>query len=143
MRSADGEELGPLLGEQAAYYRAIAAEYYDHVLDLPGGEELTEALDAFAGDDLVQSARHLHKRGVERAAPKVVDEDVLRLVVMVERYRCAYSKPAADGSLRSATTSKPALAKASSVRNALEALAGTLIAACMRSPGARPAFDRC
>jgi SAM-dependent methyltransferase len=47
MRSGEGEELGPLLGEQAAYYRAIAAEYYDHALDLPGGEELTEALEAF------------------------------------------------------------------------------------------------
>jgi SAM-dependent methyltransferase len=47
MRSGEGEELGPLLGEQAAYYRAIAAEYYDHALDLPVGEELTEALEAF------------------------------------------------------------------------------------------------
>lgn len=47
MRSGDGGDLGPLLDEQAAYYRAIAAEYYDHALDLPGGKELTEALDAF------------------------------------------------------------------------------------------------
>ena len=47
MRSTDGEELGLLLDEQAAYYRAIAAEYYDHRLDLPGGEEVTEALEAF------------------------------------------------------------------------------------------------
>ena len=47
MRSADGEELSPLLGEQAAYYRAVAANYYDRYLDLPGGEELTAALDAF------------------------------------------------------------------------------------------------
>ena len=64
---------------------------------------------------------------------------------MVERYRWAYSKPAADGSLRTATTSKPALVKASSVRKrwALEALAGTLIAASMRSPGARSVFERC
>ncbi len=31
-----------------------------------------------------------------------------RLAVIVERYRWAYSKPAADGSLSSATTSKPA-----------------------------------
>lgn len=47
MRSADGDELGPVLDEQAAYYQAIAGEYYDHYPDLPGGEELTAALDAF------------------------------------------------------------------------------------------------
>jgi hypothetical protein len=47
MSSGDGEELGPLLDEQAAYYQAIAGEYYDHYLDLPGGKELTEALNAF------------------------------------------------------------------------------------------------
>jgi len=47
VRSADGDELGPVLDEQATYYQAIAGEYYDHYLDLPGGEELTAALDAF------------------------------------------------------------------------------------------------
>jgi SAM-dependent methyltransferase len=47
MRSADGEELGRLLGEQVAYYRALAADYLDQGLDLPGGDELTAALDAF------------------------------------------------------------------------------------------------
>jgi SAM-dependent methyltransferase len=47
MRSGDGEVLGPLLGEQASHYRAIAGEYWDRYADLPGGEELTEALDAF------------------------------------------------------------------------------------------------
>jgi SAM-dependent methyltransferase len=47
VRSADGEELSPVLGEQTAYYRAVAAEYYDRYLDLPGGEELTAALEAF------------------------------------------------------------------------------------------------
>ena len=47
MRSGDGEKLGPLLDEQAAYYRATAEDYYDHYLDLPGGAELTGALDAF------------------------------------------------------------------------------------------------
>ena len=36
-----------LLAEQIAYYRALAAEYEDHALDLPGGEELLSALDAF------------------------------------------------------------------------------------------------
>ena len=47
MRSADGDELGPVLDEQATYYQAIAGEYRDRDLDLPGGEELTAALDAF------------------------------------------------------------------------------------------------
>ena len=47
MRSGDGEKLGPLLDEQAAYYRAAAEDYYDHYLDFPGGAELTGALDAF------------------------------------------------------------------------------------------------
>jgi SAM-dependent methyltransferase len=47
MRSTDGKELDHLLGEQLAYYRALAAGYLDQGLDLPGGDELTEALDAF------------------------------------------------------------------------------------------------
>ena len=47
MRSTDGKELDHLLGEQLAYYRALAAGYLDRGLDLPGGGELTEALDAF------------------------------------------------------------------------------------------------
>lgn len=47
MRSADGEELDRLLAEQLAYYRALAPDYLDQGLDLPGGGELTEALDAF------------------------------------------------------------------------------------------------
>jgi 2-polyprenyl-3-methyl-5-hydroxy-6-metoxy-1,4-benzoquinol methylase len=47
MRSADGKELDHILGEQLAYYRALAADYLDQGLDLPGGDELTEALDAF------------------------------------------------------------------------------------------------
>jgi len=46
MGSAGGEELDGLLDEQAAYYRAIAPEYLDH-LDIPGGDEVREALDAF------------------------------------------------------------------------------------------------
>jgi len=36
-----------LLAEQRAYYRALAPDYLDQVLDLPGGAELTDALDAF------------------------------------------------------------------------------------------------
>jgi len=39
--------FGPLLDEQAAYYRAMAEDYYDHYRDLPGGAELAGALDAF------------------------------------------------------------------------------------------------
>jgi SAM-dependent methyltransferase len=47
MRSTDGEELDRLLDEQAAYYRALAADYLDQGLELPGGDEVTQALDAF------------------------------------------------------------------------------------------------
>jgi len=47
MRSTDGKELDHLLGEQLAYYRALAADYLDQGLDLPGSGELAEALDAF------------------------------------------------------------------------------------------------
>jgi len=39
--------LPELLGEQVAYYRAVAGEYEDHALPFPGGAELAEALDAF------------------------------------------------------------------------------------------------
>jgi len=46
--TADGpRELDQLLDEQIAHYRAIAEEYEDHGLLLPGGEELSRALDAF------------------------------------------------------------------------------------------------
>ena len=46
-RPADGAGADRLLAEQIAYYRALAADYLDQGLDLPGGDELTEALDAF------------------------------------------------------------------------------------------------
>ncbi|MGW7545668.1 class I SAM-dependent methyltransferase [Streptomyces sp. NPDC054770] len=36
-----------LLAEQRAYYSALAPDYLDQLLDLPGGAELAEALDAF------------------------------------------------------------------------------------------------
>jgi len=36
-----------LLDEQRAYYRALAPDYLDQALDLPGGDEVTKALDAF------------------------------------------------------------------------------------------------
>jgi demethylmenaquinone methyltransferase/2-methoxy-6-polyprenyl-1,4-benzoquinol methylase len=41
------DDLGQLLDEQAAFYRAVAAEYDHHALPFPGGRELSEALDAF------------------------------------------------------------------------------------------------
>jgi SAM-dependent methyltransferase len=47
MRSTDDDELDHLLDEQVAYYRALAANYLDQVLNLPGGDEVTAALDAF------------------------------------------------------------------------------------------------
>lgn len=43
----DGDHLAALLDEQAAFYRAVATEYDEHALQLPGGSELVEALDAF------------------------------------------------------------------------------------------------
>jgi 2-polyprenyl-3-methyl-5-hydroxy-6-metoxy-1,4-benzoquinol methylase len=39
-------ELVRLLGEQIAYYRALAPDYLDQALDLPGGD-FTRVLDAF------------------------------------------------------------------------------------------------
>jgi SAM-dependent methyltransferase len=45
--ATDGEELGRLLDEQLAYYRALAPDYLDQGLDLPGGDEVRRALDAF------------------------------------------------------------------------------------------------
>jgi SAM-dependent methyltransferase len=47
MAPAEGEELNRLLDEQAAYYGALAPHYLDQDVNLPGGEELTEALEAF------------------------------------------------------------------------------------------------
>lgn len=45
--SAQSDAADHLLDEQIAYYRALAADYLDQGLDLPGGDELAEALDAF------------------------------------------------------------------------------------------------
>jgi len=47
MAPSEDEELNRLLGEQAAYYGALAGDYLNQGLDLPGGDELTEALEAF------------------------------------------------------------------------------------------------
>jgi len=44
---AGGEELEQLLTEQAAYYQALGENYLHQGLDLPGGAELAEALEAF------------------------------------------------------------------------------------------------
>jgi SAM-dependent methyltransferase len=43
----EDEELTRLLAEQSAYYRTLGADYLDQGLDLPGGDELAEALEAF------------------------------------------------------------------------------------------------
>lgn len=45
--SAGGAAADHLLDEQIAYYRALAPDYLDQGLDLPGGDELAAALDAF------------------------------------------------------------------------------------------------
>jgi SAM-dependent methyltransferase len=42
-----GSAQDQLLAEQRAYYRALAPDYLDQGLDLRGGAELTDALDAF------------------------------------------------------------------------------------------------
>jgi demethylmenaquinone methyltransferase/2-methoxy-6-polyprenyl-1,4-benzoquinol methylase len=44
---SESDHLVALLEEQAAFYRAVATEYDDHALPLPGASELVEALDAF------------------------------------------------------------------------------------------------
>jgi SAM-dependent methyltransferase len=46
-RSPGGAGVDRLLGEQIAYYRALAPDYLRQGLDLPGGDELTEALENF------------------------------------------------------------------------------------------------
>ena len=64
-----------LLAEQRAYYSALAPQYLDQLLDLPGGAELASALDAFrpAGNVLELACdaaprprlghhRHAHRR---------------------------------------------------------------------------------
>jgi SAM-dependent methyltransferase len=45
--TAEGGELGRLLDEQLAYYRALGPDYLNQGLDLPGGDEVLEALEAF------------------------------------------------------------------------------------------------
>lgn len=47
MKPADEEELSRLLSEQLAYYRALAPDYLSQGLDLPGGGEVSEALETF------------------------------------------------------------------------------------------------
>ena len=47
MSAADGGELGRLLDEQLAYYRALGADYLAQGLELAGGDEVEAALDAF------------------------------------------------------------------------------------------------
>jgi SAM-dependent methyltransferase len=47
MGSAGDAELDRLLDEQLAYYRAMAPDYLDQGLDLPGGDEVAEALEGF------------------------------------------------------------------------------------------------
>jgi SAM-dependent methyltransferase len=47
MPPSDEDELTRLLAEQSAYYRTLGADYLDQGLDLPGGDELAEALEAF------------------------------------------------------------------------------------------------
>jgi SAM-dependent methyltransferase len=49
--------MDPQLAEQIAYYRAIAAEYFDHALDELGGSEIESAVAAAApGGDVLELA---------------------------------------------------------------------------------------
>lgn len=43
----NGDELDKLLAEQISYYSARAPEYEAGALDLPGGDEIEDALDSF------------------------------------------------------------------------------------------------
>jgi SAM-dependent methyltransferase len=47
MGSPGAGELRQLLDEQVAYYRSVAPDYLSQGLDLPGGDELIRALEAF------------------------------------------------------------------------------------------------
>lgn len=52
-----GGDLGRLIAEQVDYYDAAAVEFEDLRLDLPGGDELVEALDCFeATGDVLELA---------------------------------------------------------------------------------------
>ncbi len=42
--------LPSVLGEQLAYYRAVAGEYHTHALDFPGQHELGSAIGSFRAD---------------------------------------------------------------------------------------------
>lgn len=96
--SAD-PHLAQQLGEQMAYYRAIANEYGDHPIDAPGQPELVAAFESFAIDgDVLElacgSGAWTERLAVSAAsvtavdasaemiarARGVVDEDVVRFV---------------------------------------------------------------
>jgi len=47
MTGSEGDQLARVLTEQAAYYHALGGDYLDQDLDLPGGDELAEALERF------------------------------------------------------------------------------------------------
>jgi SAM-dependent methyltransferase len=47
MSTNNRQDVDRLLAEQLAFYRALANDYLDQMLDLPGGPQITEALDAF------------------------------------------------------------------------------------------------
>lgn len=92
--SADDARPDPdrarLLDEQAAYYRAIAPEYHEHTLPVPGGAELAAAVDAWEPRGRLlelacgqgQWTERLARRGVEVTA---VDASAEMLAIAARR----------------------------------------------------------
>ena len=83
MTNADG--LDGVLSEQVAYYRARAPEYDAGALDLPGGDEIVSALEAFAptgevlelacgtGAWTARLLRHAHAVTAVDASPEMLE----------------------------------------------------------------------
>jgi SAM-dependent methyltransferase len=67
-----------ILAEQLAYYRAVANEYEDHSIDVPGVEELLAAIDAFrpTGDVLeLACGSGIWTQGLVRSAKTITAVD--------------------------------------------------------------------
>ena len=95
------DAVARLLEDQLTYYRARAPEYLEDTLDLPGGEELERALDAFGprGDVLelacgpgvwtAQLLRHAARLTAVDAAPEMLAIARRRVSDSRVRFVCA------------------------------------------------------